>query len=164
MEVIGFLAPWVLIGIGVIFVAFSGGPSAAREAYLTRGNRGFRALIPLLYIALGVAIPALVMAKQAEREGATPKLVSKKLNDSPADLARGKTLFSQSCASCHTLKAVNARGVTGPNLDKLGKMTTSRVQNAIKIGGTGQNRMPAGLLQGKNAEAVGKFVAATAGD
>jgi mono/diheme cytochrome c family protein len=164
MEVIGFLAPWVLIGIGVIFVAFSGGPSAAREAYLTRGNRGFRALIPLLYIALGVAIPALVMAKQAEREGATPKLVSKKLNDSPAELGRGKTLFMQSCASCHTLKAVNARGITGPNLDKLGKMTTSRVQNAIKIGGTGQNRMPAGLLQGKNAEAVGKFVAATAGD
>ena len=164
MEVIGFLAPWVLIGIGVIFVAFSGGPSAAREAYLTRGNRGFRALIPLLYIALGVAIPALVMAKQAEREGATPKLISKKLNDSPAELGRGKALFTQSCASCHTLKAVNARGITGPNLDKLGKMTTSRVQNAIKIGGTGQNRMPAGLLQGKNAEAVGKFVAATAGD
>jgi mono/diheme cytochrome c family protein len=164
MEVIGFLVPWVLIGIGVIFVAFSGGPGAAREAYLTRGNRGFRVFIPLLYIALGIAIPALVMAKQAEREGATPKLVSKKVNDSPADFARGKALFTQSCASCHTLKAVNARGVTGPNLDKLGKMTKSRVMSAIKTGGTGQNRMPAGLLQGKNAEAVAAFVAETAGD
>jgi mono/diheme cytochrome c family protein len=164
MEVIGFLAPWVLIGIGVIFVAFSGGPGAAREAYLTRGSRGFRALIPLLYIALGIAIPALVMAKQADRTGATPKLVDKKLKDSPAQIARGKQLFAESCASCHSLKAVNARGITGPSLDKLGKMTTGRVVNAIKIGGTGQNRMPAGLLQGKNAEAVGKFVAETAGD
>ena len=164
MEVIGFLAPWVLIGIGVIFVAFSGGPGAAREAYLTRGNRGFRALIPLLYIALGIASPALVLAKQADRTGATAKVINKKLKDSPADIARGKQLFTESCASCHTLKAVNARGIAGPNLDKLGKMTKGRVVNAIKIGGTGQNRMPSGLLQGKNAEAVGAFVAETAGD
>ena len=41
MEIVGFLAPWLLIGIGVFFVAFSGGPGAAREAYLTRGRRAF---------------------------------------------------------------------------------------------------------------------------
>ena len=30
MEVIAFLAPFVLLGVGIIFVAFSGGPGAAR--------------------------------------------------------------------------------------------------------------------------------------
>lgn len=164
MEVIGFLAPWVLVGIGVIFVAFSGGPGAAREAYLTRGSRGFRALIPLLYIALGIAVPALVLANQADRTGATAPLVNEKIKDSPAEIARGKQLFNESCASCHTLKAVNARGIAGPNLDKLGTMSKGRVVNAIKIGGTGQDRMPAGLLQGSNAEAVGAFLAEAAGE
>jgi cytochrome c553 len=163
MEVIGFLAPWILIGIGVIFVAFSGGPGAAREAYLTRGGRAFRVLIPLIYVALGVAVPALVIAKQQERAGSTSRLVHEKIRDQPKEVARGKQLFAGACASCHTLNAVNARGVTGPNLDKLGKMTKARVVNAIRIGGTGQQRMPAGLLQGKNAKAVGAFVAATAG-
>ena len=42
MEVVAFLAPFVLLGVGVIFVAFSGGPGQAREAYLTKGGRFFR--------------------------------------------------------------------------------------------------------------------------
>jgi mono/diheme cytochrome c family protein len=163
MQVIGFLAPWVLIGIGVLFVAFSGGPSAAREAYLTGGRRTFRVLIPLLYVGVGIAVPALVIANQQDRTGASSKLVNQKLRDQPEEVARGKQLFAESCASCHTLKAINARGIAGPNLDKVGTMTKARVVNAIRVGGTGQDRMPAGLLQGKNADAVGAFVAATAG-
>ena len=54
MEVIAFLVPWLLIGIGVFFVAFSGGPGRAREAYLTRGRTFFRIAIPLIYIGLGL--------------------------------------------------------------------------------------------------------------
>ena len=163
LQVIGFLAPWVLIGIAVIFIAFSGGPGAAREAYMTRGRTGFRVAIPLLYIALGIAIPAVVIANRADREGNSAQLVNKKLRDQPPQIERGRQLFTESCASCHSLGAVNARGVAGPNLDKVGKMTRGRVLNAIKVGGTGQDRMPAGLLQGPNAEAVADFVAATAG-
>jgi hypothetical protein len=30
------IVPFVVLGIGVVFVAFSGGPGAAREAYLSR--------------------------------------------------------------------------------------------------------------------------------
>ena len=41
MEVLIVLVPFVLAGVAVIFIAFSGGPSAAREAYLTRGGRVF---------------------------------------------------------------------------------------------------------------------------
>ena len=64
----------------------------------------------------------------------------------------GKQLFISNCKSCHTLAAVQAKGVTGPNLDELG-LDRERVLNAIENGGTGQGRMPAGLLEGEDAEA-----------
>jgi cytochrome c5 len=163
MEVVGFLAPWILIGIGVLFVSFSGGPGAAREAYLTRGRRVFGALIILTYIGLGIAIPAVVIASRGDKEGNDAALSQKTIRDQPAYVDRGKQLFQENCASCHTLSAVNARGVTGPNLDKIGTVTPARVASAIKIGGTGQDRMPAGLLQGDNAKAVAQYVAAVAG-
>lgn len=160
MEIVGFLAPFVLLGVAVIFVAFSGGPGKAREAYLTRGGRAFRVVIPLLYVALGVGVPALVIADREEATGGTSKLEDERPS---ADVERGKRLFLQTCASCHSLAAVNARGVTGPSLDNIGTVTKQRVQNAIRIGGTGQGRMPAGLLQGEDAEDVATFVAAVAG-
>jgi mono/diheme cytochrome c family protein len=37
------------------------------------------------------------------------------------------------------------------------------VLNAIENGGTGQGRMPAGLLQGEDAEDVAAYVASVAG-
>ena len=163
MAIIGFLIPWILVGLGVIFVSFSGGPGAAREAYLTRGRRVFGTLIVLAYIGLGIAIPAVVLADRGAREGNDAQLSQKMIRDQPADIARGRGLFIENCASCHNLDAVNARGVTGPDLDKIGTVTPARVESAIKIGGTGQGRMPAGLLQGDNAKAVARYVAAVAG-
>ena len=75
MEVVYFLVPFVLLGVGVIFVAFSGGPGGAREAYLTKGGRFFRFSIVLLYVALGLAVPALVIADREPSEGATPLFI-----------------------------------------------------------------------------------------
>ena len=160
MEVVAFLAPFVLLGLGIIFVAFSGGPGRAREAYLTRGNRFFRFSMVLLYVGLGVAVPALIIADREPAEGGTPTLRDEKASST---LENGKELFRQTCSSCHSLAAANARGVTGPNLDDIGEVTPDRVKNAIRIGGTGQKRMPAGLLEGDDAEKVAGFVAAVAG-
>ena len=160
MEVVAFLAPFVLLGLGIIFVAFSGGPGRAREAYLTKGGRFFRFSIVLLYVALGLAVPALIIASREPAEGGTPPL---RHETASSELEEGKTLFRQTCTTCHTLAAANARGVTGPNLDEIGEMTEDRVKTAIKIGGTGQKRMPAGLLEGDDAEAVAKYVTAVAG-
>jgi mono/diheme cytochrome c family protein len=53
--------------------------------------------------------------------------------------------------------------VTGPDLDDLGGLDSQRVRNAIKNGGTGQNRMPANLLQGQDAKDVAAYVARVAG-
>lgn len=160
MEVVAFLAPFVLLGVGVIFVGFSGGPGGAREAYLTKGSRFFRFSMIVIYIALGIAVPALVIADREPAEGGTGSLKTVQASD---DLEEGKELFRQTCASCHSLAAANARGVTGPNLDEIGALTQDRVETAIEIGGTGQKRMPAELLQGEDAEAVAKYLEEVAG-
>ena len=160
MEVLLVIGPFVVAGIAVIFIAFSGGPSAAREAYMSRGGRLFTAVIVLLYLALGVAVPAAVIASRGESEGGVGSLRTEAATES-AD--RGKELFMSTCKSCHNLDAVQAQGVTGPDLDELGGVDTQRVLNAIKKGGTGQNRMPANLLQGQDAKDVAAYVARVAG-
>src|SRR5439155_6824152 len=145
---------FVMVGAGVAFVAFSGGPGRAREAYLTGGRRFFRIVLPLIYLGIGIAVPAIVIANRQQNEGGVGTLANKQ----PSSIqTKGKTLFRQNCASCHTLAAVNARGVSGPNLDQIGQVTKSRVLNALRIGGIGDGRMPAGILQGSNAEAVAAF-------
>ena len=159
METLAFLLPFVLLGGAVVFVAFSGGPSAAREAYLTRGNRGFRFIFPVIYLVLGLAVPALILSGREEAAGGTGALQNEKLSETAE---RGKTLFEQQCSSCHSLAAVNARGVTGPSLDEIGEVTPARILSAIRLGGTGQNRMPAMLLEGEEAEAVADYVAQVA--
>ena len=160
MATLGIILLFLVIGGAVAFVAFSGGPGAAREAYLTRGRTFFRIAIPVLYIGLGIAIPAVVIAGREGKEGNTGALA----NNVPSDqLQDGKNLFQATCATCHSLKAINARGVTGPNLDEIGEVTEKRILDAIKNGGTGQRKMPANLLQGENAEAVAAYVAHVAG-
>jgi mono/diheme cytochrome c family protein len=163
MEIVGFLVPWILVGIGVIFVSFTGGPGRAREAYMTRGGRTFALLIVLVYLAIGIAVPAVVIASRGTRVGNSTQLSQKKVRDQPAGVQQGRTLFIESCAACHTLNAVNARGVTGPDLDKIGTVTPGRILSAIRIGGTGQGRMPPRLLQGENARDVAQFVSSVAG-
>jgi cytochrome c553 len=160
MDILLILLPFTLLGIGVIFIAFSGGPGAAREAYLTRGNTLFRVAIPILYVVLGIAVPALIIANREEAKGGTGRLEQEELTKREET---GKKLFRETCASCHTLEAVQARGVTGPNLDEIGSVNRERVLQAIVRGGTGQKRMPAGLLQGEEAEDVALYVSKVAG-
>jgi mono/diheme cytochrome c family protein len=154
------LTPFVLAGLGVIFVAFRGGPAAARAAYLTGGGRLFRGAMLLLYIALGIGVPAAIIASRGEAEGGVGRLAQTSLTKSQE---HGKFLFKRTCASCHSLAAVNARGVTGPNLDQIGQVTPQRVRNAIRIGGTGQKRMPAHLLDGQDAQDVAAYLSKVAG-
>jgi mono/diheme cytochrome c family protein len=160
MEVLLVVAPFVVLGIAVIFIAFSGSPGAARQAYLTRGGRAFWVVVGGLYLALGIAVPAAVIASRGASEGGVGPLRTEAANKREN---KGKQLFIGTCKSCHNLDAVQAEGVTGPDLDELGTLDAQRVLNAIKNGGTGQNRMPAGLLQGGDAEAVADYVARVAG-
>ena len=95
MATLGLIFLFVIVGGAVIFIAYSGGPGKAREAYLTRGNTFFKIAIPLLYVGLGVAIPAVVLAGHHSKEGSGGALAdtvpSKRLKD-------GKALFQTTCA------------------------------------------------------------------
>jgi len=160
VEVVAFIIPFALLGGLVLFVAFSGGPGAARETYLTRGSRVFKVSILFIYVVFGLVVPGLVLTNKEEEAGAVGALRSEGLTENEE---RGKELFRQQCWSCHTLAAANARGVTGPNLDAIGDVQPERVLNAIENGGTGQGLMPAGLLEGAEAEDVAEYVAKVAG-
>jgi mono/diheme cytochrome c family protein len=160
MTVVAFVAAFLALGLAVGFVAFYGGPSGAREAYLTRGSRAFKIAVPIIYVGLGIAVPALVLANGDAGLGSDGSLSAQKASP---HVDRGRDLFRQACWSCHTLKAAGAQGVTGPNLDDIGTVSKQRVLTAIDIGGTGDGRMPADLYQGKDAQAVAAYVAAVAG-
>jgi cytochrome c553 len=160
MQVLLVIGPFLVLGIIVLFVAFSGGPGAARQAYLSGGGRGFTFGMVLLYLALGIAVPAVVIAGRGEAEGGVGHLRTESASTSDEE---AKILFIATCKSCHNLDAVQAKGVTGPDLDELGGLDKQRVLNAIKKGGTGQDRMPAGLLQGHDAQLVAAYVARVAG-
>jgi cbb3-type cytochrome c oxidase subunit III len=80
----------------------------------------------------------------------------------PAQLGNdGKAIFQSNCASCHTLKAANATGTIGPNLDQL-KPAEARVKRQVENGGS---VMPAfkGTLTAAQIAAVAKFVSSSAG-
>jgi cbb3-type cytochrome c oxidase subunit III len=73
----------------------------------------------------------------------------------------GRTIFSSSCASCHTLAAAGASGTVGPNLDKL-RPALAVVKRQVINGGA---VMPAfkGRLTTAQIAAVAKYVADHAG-
>lgn len=157
------IAPFIVVGVIVIALAFSSGGRGRRQRASggsAVGGAGFKALLPLLFIGLGLALPAAVIAARTSALGGTGQTAS--VEPTP-ELLEGKMLFGQNCASCHTLAASNARGATGPVLDDLGQLTPQRVRSAIKNGGSGDLRMPAGLLEGKDAENVAAYVSRVAG-
>ena len=75
----------------------------------------------------------------------------------------GKAIFASQCVSCHTLKAANATGTVGPNLDQV-KPSESVVKNQVENGG---GVMPAfgkqKILTAAQIDAVSKYVADNAG-
>lgn len=101
------------------------------------------------------------------------------------DTQNGQTLFSQTCAACHSLQAAGAHGTIGPDLDnsfaaarKQGYPSSSIenvVLDQIRLGSgpiatyttgkkfTSQTPMPANLVKGQDARDVAAYVASVAG-
>ena len=169
MLVVAFILFWVLLGLGVFFVAMRGGPRGARQSLHTRSRAGQRlvTLGVVVLFAFGLIVPAIVLAFNAEHK-ASVGVGGVHLN---ADEQKGRELFAHACVVCHTLAAVKSVGRTGPNLDiRVGDDISTPagrralVENAIEEGrARGLGQMPALLYQGKEAEDVAKFVAAVAG-
>jgi mono/diheme cytochrome c family protein len=77
--------------------------------------------------------------------------------------AKGKTVFTSTCGSCHTLKAAGTSGEVGPNLDEL-EPDLATVEHQVVNGGGG---MPSfgkeGVLNAKEIKAVATYVSSVAG-
>jgi mono/diheme cytochrome c family protein len=160
---------WLLLGLGVFFVAMHGGPRGARQSLHTEGKLGQRVITlgVIVLFAFGLVVPALVLAFNRDHK-ASVAVGGLRLN---AEQQKGRELFARSCAVCHTLAATRSVGRIGPNLDKrVGEEISTPagrkalVLNAIIEGrARGLGQMPALLYQGKEAEEVASFVAAVAG-
>jgi cytochrome c551 len=150
---------FIVVGLVVVAAAFSGGRRRSdRPSGPSRGNRRFvGVLVGVVVVLLGVLVPALVIASAKDADTAPGGV---KLTDAEE---RGREVFGTRCATCHTLRAANAVGKVGPNLDQL-RPPKALILDAVQKGrARGQGQMPAGLVDGQDAQDVAAFVAAVAG-
>ena len=128
----------------------------------------------LLLVFLAVLIPWLAFRSRGDAATGEQKV--------PANLKAGQALFQTNCGTCHTLYAAGTDGNFAPNLDELLApsgapsgptaqqtiaATKARVLNALEHGvdtTTTPGRMPAGILNERQAQEVANFVAHTAGE
>jgi mono/diheme cytochrome c family protein len=167
--IIAIVLVWVLVGLGVFFVAIRGGPRGARAALHTDARLGQRVVLAgvAIVFAFGVSVPAIVLAFNGEHKAS----VANGGVHLTASEERGRDLFARSCAVCHSLAADKAVGRIGPNLDvRVGDdIATSAGRKALVLSAIlegrarGLGQMPAMLYQGREAQEVAEFVAAVAG-
>jgi mono/diheme cytochrome c family protein len=162
MTTLVFVLFWVLLGLGLLVIALSGGPGGAAQRLQTQSRGSRRATIVLFSLALivlGVGVPAAVVYAMNNRNDIPDANVS---NLTAAE-QHGRELFGQSCALCHTLKASNAIAQVGPNLDQL-RPPKALVLDAIAKGrARGNGQMAAQLYTGQDAEDVASYVAKAVG-
>jgi mono/diheme cytochrome c family protein len=157
-----FVLAWVLLGLGLLFVAFSGGPSGAGARLMStgRGARRFAAVMfAIAVVVLGVAVPAAVIAAVSKNDS----IPEANVTDLTAAQQHGRELFGERCANCHTLKAANAVAEIGPNLDQL-RPNKALVLNALENGrAQGNGQMAKDLYTGQDAQDVADFVSKAVG-
>jgi mono/diheme cytochrome c family protein len=179
--VLSALATGHKAGIAVVagvFIAFALASSfllpAMRPQFPGRRLGLFVAVTILLTAGMLGTIIALAKEPKEPREAAAettapPPAASEPAPTTPApppttggDAAAGKTVFETAgCTSCHTLKAANAQGTVGPNLDDAkppAELVVDRVTH-------GKGVMPpfAGQLTPKQIQDVAAFVSSSAG-
>ena len=120
---ISFVAVFVALGLGVVFIAFRGGPrgrSAGRggdrgRGGPSRGNRQTPALgVTATIVLLGLMVPALILAGNSREEKGPGGVALPNGGD-----VDGRQVFSRYCASFRTLKGANAVGTVETDLDEV---------------------------------------------
>jgi mono/diheme cytochrome c family protein len=162
MLALGFVALFLLIGLLTFFVAFRGGPQGPTQAAAERRRKISAPIVltlAVVFIGFGVVIPLLVVRHNADDQ-ADAAIGGVKLS---AAQERGRELFKQRCATCHTLEDAGAVGLVGPNLDNL-RPAKELTLDAIEKGrARGQGQMPAQLVTGPDAQDVADYVATVSG-
>jgi mono/diheme cytochrome c family protein len=162
MTTLIFVLVWVVLGLGLLFIALSGGPSGAAGRLMSTSRAGRRVAIVLFalsLVVLGVAVPAAVVSAVSNSNDIPESNVS----DLTEAEQHGRELFGLRCANCHTLEAANAIASVGPNLDQL-RPNKELVLDAIENGrARGNGQMAGGLYTGSDADDVASFVAKAVG-
>jgi mono/diheme cytochrome c family protein len=162
MTTLLFVLVWVVLGLGLVLVALSGGPGGAGRRMMSTSRRGRRiatVLFALSVVLLGVVVPVAVVSAVSNSDDIPEANVSE-LTSAEQE---GRELFGRRCANCHTLKAANAIAAVGPNLDQL-RPNKALVLNAIENGrARGNGQMAADLYTGEDAQKVASFVAKAVG-
>ena len=162
MATIVLVLVFVLLGLGVWFVAFSGGPVGARTRLRSQSRASRRLAVVSFIVALvvlGLGVPAGVIALVDNRDSIPQANVS----NLTASEKHGRELFGRRCAACHTLKAANAEAEVGPDLDEL-RPPKALILDAIQKGrARGNGQMAADLVEGQDADDVAAFVAKSVG-
>jgi len=162
MALLVFTVTFVALGLGVLFVALSGGPAGARRRMASQTRRTRRIALfnfILAVLILGLGIPAAVIATVEARND----IPSANVSNLTAAEKHGRELFGRRCAICHTLKAANAVAQVGPNLDTLRPKKVTVLDAIHKGRARGNGQMAADLVEGKDAEDVASFVAKAVG-
>jgi len=162
MTTLIFVLTWVILGVGLLLIALSGGPSGALPRLQSQSRGSRKAAVVVFVIALlvlGVGVPAAVISSVQARDDIPAANVS----DLTASEEHGRELFGARCSICHSLKASNAVAQVGPNLDQL-RPPKELVLDAIEKGRSrGAGQMAAGLYSGEDAEDVAAYVAKAVG-
>jgi len=162
MTTLIFVLTWVILGLGLLLIALSGGPSGALQRLQSQSRGSRKAAVVLFVIALlvlGVGVPLAVISSVEARDDIPEANVS----NLTASEEHGRELFGQRCSICHSLKASNAVAQVGPNLDEL-RPPKALVLDALKKGrARGNGQMAAGLYEGKDADDVASYVAKAVG-
>jgi mono/diheme cytochrome c family protein len=84
------------------------------------------------------------------------------------DLSTGKAMFTEKCGTCHTLARAGTQGQTGPNLDYAFRSALTAGESRDTVEGIVHRQilhprrnsvMPAGLVEGRDAQDVAAYVA-----
>jgi mono/diheme cytochrome c family protein len=156
------LLVFVLLGLGTLILAMSGGRGGLGTLLHSQSRGGRRFALVAFVIALlvlGVGVPVAVVAAVEDNDD----IPHAQVRDLTPDEKRGQELFGRRCGLCHTLRAANAVARVGPNLDELAP-NAQLVLNAIEQGrSSGNGQMPAQIYTGQDAQDVAKFVAKSVG-
>jgi mono/diheme cytochrome c family protein len=161
------------ISILVAFGASRGTFNGLGKALQTTSRSGSRLLnssMVFVFIVGIIALPAIFII--GNRDTSNAQVHGVKLT---AAMQAGRELFAEHCAVCHSLGATSGIGKVGPNLDQLRppealilktiangclQQPTSSDTGSLCLG---YGTMPAGIVQGRQAQDIAAFVAAIAG-
>jgi mono/diheme cytochrome c family protein len=163
MSTLIFVLVWVALGLGLLLIALSGGPGGALQRLMSQSRRGRKAAVVafgLALVVLGIGVPVAVVSAVNSNRDNIPEADVAALTEAEK---RGRELFGDRCANCHTLEAANAVAQVGPNLDQL-RPPKALVLDAIENGrARGNGQMAADLYEGQDADDVASFVAKAVG-